>query len=425
MNYNNFIQTGLLAISLLSVSLNAKATDFIVDEAGTYTTIQSAIDAASDGDRIFIKNRSNATPYLQNLTLNKAVSLYSNQNDVQFDMTGNITIAPVNGGTIIIQGMHNTSSAIALGTITQNTKIQFIDSKFDATSINVDHAKVIADFLGNTINTNTSVRLSFGDFIGNELLSTATSTGLLAYSNLYAADPNTQTARIVGNRIIYNSSTNSTYGIYYLGKGLPYIANNYIKYNASSNSGLYVSLTNVTLTNKPVIIENNTIHNNNNNTGGGYVISFLALSTAQAFIIQNNILNGYNGNVYSINMTAATYTNTASSINSNVSNSTIAIFDPSVIVASNFGNTINAPITIDNSATGAVSSTNAIDKGNPNSPYDIDLTRNDRGCFGGPFSHNNFFPLHTGAAKVYYMQLSSYTLHQGDNLTINGEGLDR
>jgi hypothetical protein len=79
------------------------------------------------------------------------------------------------------------------------------------------------------------------------------------------------------------------------------------------------------------------------------------------------------------------------------------------------------------STTGALNSGHAgINGGHPNNKYaDLDLSRNDAGCYGGSYSHNNFFPIQTGSARVLFVEPSNTTFLQGQTLNLKAVGIDR
>ena len=67
----------------------------------------------------------------------------------------------------------------------------------------------------------------------------------------------------------------------------------------------------------------------------------------------------------------------------------------------------------------------AIDGGNTAPPfYDLDLTVGDGGAYGASYTLNNFFPLFTGAARVYFVQYP-FNVRQGSTLNIKAYGFDR
>lgn len=56
--------------------------------------------------------------------------------------------------------------------------------------------------------------------------------------------------------------------------------------------------------------------------------------------------------------------------------------------------------------------------------YDLDLTRNDPGAYGGSYSLDNFFPIDGTSSKVYYLTMPSEILVGGSN-AVTGYSFDR
>lgn len=67
----------------------------------------------------------------------------------------------------------------------------------------------------------------------------------------------------------------------------------------------------------------------------------------------------------------------------------------------------------------------AVNGGNPAAPYfDLDLSIGDAGAYGGSYTLDNFFPLHTGAARVY-MTGHPFNLRDGATLRVRANAWDR
>jgi hypothetical protein len=87
-------------------------------------------------------------------------------------------------------------------------------------------------------------------------------------------------------------------------------------------------------------------------------------------------------------------------------------------------NTTNQPVTFNADGT-FLNAPAAINGGNPAAPfYDLDLTTGDAGAYGGSYTLNNFFPLHTGAARVY-MTGHPFNVRQGSTLRVKATAFDR
>ena len=69
-----------ICVAIIAMAQTMFGADLLVEEFGVapaYNSIQAAIDASSDGDRIFIKNRTSDIPWVGDVTINKNIELLS------------------------------------------------------------------------------------------------------------------------------------------------------------------------------------------------------------------------------------------------------------------------------------------------------------------------------------------------------------
>ena len=87
-------------------------------------------------------------------------------------------------------------------------------------------------------------------------------------------------------------------------------------------------------------------------------------------------------------------------------------------------NTLDQPVSFN--ADGTLNNAPAaVNGGNPAAPfYDLDLSVGDAGAYGGSYTLSNFFPLHTGAARVY-MTGHPFNLRSGATLRVRANAWDR
>src|SRR4051812_18332262 len=95
----------LFSLSAFSADVKVDATGAV---AGSHTTIQAAITAAANGDRIVVF--SNDLDYAENLTIGKSLTILCASEKEYFYLTGNISITPANGREITIVGLHQTGN---------------------------------------------------------------------------------------------------------------------------------------------------------------------------------------------------------------------------------------------------------------------------------------------------------------------------
>jgi hypothetical protein len=388
-----------ILIALLSFSaINANAADIYVNnsgQVGTYTTISAAITAAVAGDRIFV---SPYGVYTENLTIAKSLTLTSAVANTRFSVVGSVTVTSApNQDVIIIGGEFSSGIYGNTGSATLAVK-------------------------GNlTISDCYSVSFTSDNYIKTKLLYSRTSGGggasihhgIIAGCDLesinVADGPNTSTGDtlfIIGN--IINS------GISWLNNDNFFlIANNYLK-----SGRIYISNTvyNASVNN---IISNNTViypYCINCSTEG--LISINTLSNKNNIHLLNNILqtNGQAPGIYvpagGTGSVQGFYNYVAASTTGNnwspiIGNTIITAASP-VLTFDNFGK-----------CTDIVGAVNA---GSPALQYyDIDLTRNNRGTFGGPYSIDNYWNTANGRARIYDLKMP-FEIWNGSTPSIKAEG---
>jgi hypothetical protein len=403
--------------SLLSILivLSTSATDRIVEEFGispTYSSISSAVAAAVDGDRIIIKNRAGNIPWIENITINKSLSLLSYDNNTQFVVQGNYTIGIAEGREVTIIGMKNTSGHIYSGFESapiRTTKVNIMDCWFVSGTVVLDNFAYDTQFVGNKLDAGYCI-ISFGNVIGNEITSPTSS---LAITNTMTF--NNDTCFIVGNK--FTSLTvgtnalaiNASAQVYHVKNNLIYSNGSGIDLRAGNNSAVANQ------------IWNNTIVAGTY-TGTQHGIYFTATNNNSVWEVMNNVIDELSqGTTYGIyrhptsNGQINVYYNV---INSSFTNELLGLFtfEGNNIIDQTFALNPDGTLPPGNPA---------IDGGNPSGPFfDLDLTPGDAGAYGGSYTLDNFFPLLTGAARVYFVKFP-FNVRQGTTLNIKAYGFDR
>ena len=228
--------------------------------AGNYTSIQDAIDNASDGDTVFVYNDS--SPYYENLIVDKSISLIGEDrnstiiNGSENEDTVNITAYNVLISGFTIHGWYKGLKIISHhNTISNNIFSNSVCSiiLYDSSSSNEISQNIIDN---NSVGI--ELRTSSANKIYNNLISNNSDGILVWYSSLNNQIQNntiksnhnlgirlsTTSATVSGNNFSNNSA----------GLVLSYCSDNFIKNNCFINDGLYVheSYRN--------IVENNTIN---------------------------------------------------------------------------------------------------------------------------------------------------------------------
>jgi hypothetical protein len=357
-----------MAIAGLFTSIASAADLYVRDlgAGGSYATISAAITAASDGDRIIIRPKAANLPYIENLTIDKSVTLVSEINFSKYVLQGTITITPLAGRVVTL---HNVSSNFALSvsaaTTGGRTTLNVYNSLFS--SITADKANTSLNMSGCTTST---VALSHGRCTANTCQQFAVN-GTALESN-----PTTEDIEIIANNI-----TSGGAGIVVNQKNYTFrLLNNFLP-----SGNISINLAKNGSSNE---IRNNVI---NYGTYSALYID-VAIGNSATFMVLNNEL-----------ATFSSTSNYAEIHNNNTGTATVYAFNN--ISASTFttigtiaasGNIGNVTLSI-NSSTYTVTGTGVIDGGAIDDEYaDIDLTRNDIGNFGGSDSWANYWPTAVG-----------------------------
>lgn len=408
-------QLSFLALALCT--LQAFSADRIVEEFGTaptYPNIAAAVTAAADGDRIIIKNRAGDIPWIENIAVNKSLEFLAYQDNGFFVVQGNWTIAVLDGRAVSIVGMSNTSGSIlTTGTsaVVGGTRVRVMGSRFLVGNINLGVDAVHADVVGNELQAGF-VRVNIGNVVGNQisLMGTAECIRVTPTTATFQGD----TCAIIGNWV---SNTGGTYeGIYVSGRAQVYhIRNNWVRH---SWMGIHVQGGNVQAIAN--LVQNNSIEANVIGNGFRYGVNIANSAANSVWEIMNNAIGTlYLGTNRGINYDSG---------NSGQVNVYYNHMRPNMTMNTGFtyegNNTLDQPVSFN--ADGTLNNAPAaVNGGNPAAPfYDLDLSVGDAGAYGGSYTLSNFFPLHTGAARVY-MTGHPFNLRSGATLRVRANAWDR
>jgi hypothetical protein len=415
-------RTFILLLSM--VAFMAQATDRVVEQSGVspvYSSIQAAINAASDGDRILIKNRPGNIPWIEDLTIAKSLELLSYDNDVQWIIQGNVLVTSGSNRDITVLGMRNLSGYLGYttsGGSSRSTHVKVIDCSFESGYIGLQSDAYILDVIHTDI-TDGYIYNYNGDIIGCELNnSTITIYNGEAYRN--------ETVRIIGNKI--STPESSSYGF----QGIDI---NNVTYDFEIKNNLIMATRAISVeksaSSQTFYIYNNSIRTtrSTNTSGTHYGAKGLELrhsgtgSSSATYEIMNNAIDMFNAanvsnwgiDIYGQNGDINVYYNWIDSDFAPEFSGT-----PTVDFANNI--TTAFDINADGSLPGG---SPCIDGANPDpSFYDLDLSTGDAGCFGGSYTLDNFFPLHTGSARIYMVDYP-FQVRQGSTLNIDADSYDR
>ena len=408
----------LLFLVAIAATFSLRAADLIVEEFGTFPTypsLNSALTAATSGDRIVVKNRAGDIPWIENLSISKSITFVSYTNNTQWIMQGTITIASADGREINFIGMKNTAGGFVVGTSSganRGTKVNIMDCNLVAGNIALGNNTIETNVISSKID-NGQVVLNSGNVIGNYMNFTGSGSTLYYQNNLsFAGD----TCFIVGNKVLNNYTSGESLHAGSSGQVL-HIRNNYITYayvGLALSQGVSNGIQN--------LIWNNTITTSNCQFST-YALYVGSLTSGSVWEIMNNIIDetisctsyGIYRETGSTGATVNAYYNHIDPSHS---------FEFSGTFTFQGSNTTTADIVLDSEGQ-ITSGVSAINGANPAQPfYDLDLTVGDAGCYGGSYSLNNFFPLFTGSSRVYFVKFP-FNVRQGSTLNFKAYGYDR
>lgn len=372
-------QLFFIAIASLFTSMASAADLYVRDlgAGGSYSTISAAITAANDGDRIIIRPKAGSLPFIENLTIDKSLSFVSEINFSKYIVQGTITVTPAAGRVVTIHNLQiSGTNAISVSG----------DSTGGRTTLNVLNsttAGVNTGVANTTLNmsgcTGAAIAMSHGRVTGNKLTSININTPTID------TNPSTDDIEIIANAFsvsgpaINLNQKNYNFRILNNFAGTGYITISAVK-NDSTNE----------------IINNVISSTNTSNANNSIQVSSPAGFTGLVSIL-NNVF-------YYIGPTFGTfYPVTASGVSCyvyyNVSNYSVTM--PTI---TNSGNNNVASFTLN--TTNYTVNGLAANTGSPEDDFaDIDLTRNDRGNFGGSDTWANYWPTTVGnKPQVNYLK---------------------
>lgn len=408
----------ILCLAVVLTSFYSFSIDRIVQQngpVGTYASIGAAVTAAVDGDQIIINNRTDLLPWIENITINKSLTFLCAADNQQFWVEGTYTIVMADNRNIIINGMRNTSGAIAQSGSTPvfRTNVTIVQSEIVGT-INFSSSGI------NLLLSNTKGRMvyfTYGKIYGNDL------QNLVLYTDATVSEDINQ---IVGNRFgIIATAVGNSVSITSQSQYL-FFSNNYC-YNSNSDDACSITgLKSGAVGNR---IVNCTFQQalSGENPSLNYSAVALRLNfSGGTLTVENSSMGGhYNGSTVGANaitqQNGAANTTFTYNMFYNPYGSSPYVTAPSGTLA----NFVNSAATNNVNADGSSSSAATVNAGNPLNDYlDLDLSRNDIGCFGGSYSRENFWPMvNTQSSRVIYLT-TPRVVNQGGTVNMTGTGID-
>lgn len=368
-----------LCLILLLWANTSQATDRVVSTSGTYNTISAAVAASADGDRVLVEPGN----YPEVVAISRSISLLCNQEGARFSVQ-QLRLSGADGKTILVSGMRALDNVAKVGSYTSRTTLRMVDSY--ARTVQLVDPNIRVELFRDTVQS--IIIASSAMVVGCHVPAVAGTAAAILISGVSALPDE---VHIVGNAIgyLYRGSIGVSSDVLF------HVENNFITVGTGSESAVSITRTGPLATPRSEIV-NNTFYKPSA-TAAAFAVDNVSLVTF-GLLLKNNAM---------INFTGGLITGPGSWVQLVQSHNAFA--------AASWINT----------ATGAPSNGSPlIDAGDPDPRYlDLDLTRNDAGCYGGSNSRANFTtPM--GSAVVGFLQ-APRVVAQGEPVNISVIGFDR
>lgn len=367
-------------VPILSLMLiqGASATDRVVDPNGTYNTIGSAIVVSEDGDRILVQQGA----YNEYLNISASVSIQPLVKGTRYQVLHGVNIVGANGKSIHLSGMRTTVVSIT-GTYYQRSELSITDARMDRCDANVPYMRV--DLYRDTVAS--MLIMSSGSAIGCTF-GISGSPGFCGIQ-IFPGSVLQEACEIIGNSF-----------------GAP---------QAECIMGIR--------TDRPFRLENNFVRMSG---ASAIEVKRSHIPTGPASTITNNTFYlEFALGQHQIALVDSGFTDMILARN-NVTVNWQFLFGPTPpnMLLDAAYNLYGAPSWIDTSTGAPSPGSPLIDAGDPDPRYlDLDLSRNDAGCFGGSNSRTNFLtPL--GSSVVGFLR-APRVIAQNQPVSIEVIGFDR
>lgn len=379
------MKTLLITILFSTALFSAKAADIYVNNSGqpgTWTTITLALAAAAPGDRIFV---SPYGAYVEDITIVQNVTITSAVSETLFNLVGTTNIIGNSNMDVRIIGCEASGGltvTVGAATLANKANVYVVDCNYpsitaqdfivthvlfcDVPTLNIRHGE-IRGCTGSTFTIADGPNAGIGDTVN-----------IVANKFARLNWQNDDNYFFIANNRIVTTTTNAV------------VLNNWHYSTVNKN-----------------IMANNTVQNNywvNNVANYGATILLQDNNNRDNLEFWNMLVNNLNVSSTYSRAVAAPSTVGSGNVKSYYSYYNSPILNLTHIIESTAGAWSAAAIPFD--ADGRGTDATAIDAGSPSIQYyDIDLTRNDRGTFGGPYSIDNYLEPLTGNARVYDLNM--------------------
>lgn len=419
----------LLTFSAVLFTASVFAGNLLVKEYGvngTYSTIQDAINAAQDGDTIIVFNKPSGQYWLEDLVISKEVFLENSDANQRFNqLDGDIRIDPQDGKKMFFLGIdlmsgHKIYSNGSASDANNRCEINIIDCSMGEAEFedNNLHMRILDSDI-------STVSFRYGIMAGcvgsnltvsKGVAASATDSLVIVGNKNYSATIDTYCSlRILNNRFYFYGGNNNYTG-HYNGN------NNNVYTNTYYNNCLAIVDANFNPTYSN-IIANNTFVLNDNISQYCYYNNYSIYKCNLGYNYSIALSINYSGNVYIYNNIVDAEGNGksfedygGSSGTPFVSHNYIESGVSNIAIPTN--NEFNGQgVSLSTDGNGKASGT-PVDGGIYLGQYnDIDLTRNDAGTYGGPYSIDNYHGIMAnpsgGKASVHFIEIPHFLTQPG------------
>ena len=416
-----------LASLFVLLALNANSRVLVVKEYGvnaSYSTIAAALAASLDNDTIVIYDKPSGQLWLEDILINKNLTFLHPNPGTRFKVPGEITVSPKAGMDLYFIGWDLNGKSIT-ATTTGNTATATNRAKITVTDcINVANINLGVDWIDARVfynQTNITGNIYFGHGL---CVANIISGGIYTIPESTTVSQN-DSLIIIGNKAKWCFFNSQECGLiannYFANNG--WYGNNNTWYEPGNLNALSIRWHNQGA-NAFLTIVNNTILNtctttNNNKIG----LAIAQCGTVSNIKILNNLIGAIgSGTNPGTNLGIWFEGHTGQAFMSHNYITTVGSNSFSNMTFNNELNyTANTASSIDTWGRAASGNTQLINKGNYlGEYYDIDLTRNDIGTYGGPYTINNYLTSGNGKGKVLYINIKHQLTNLNQILNVKG-----
>lgn len=417
---SNYNVKMLLLLMAVWFGQHASATDLVVNAGGaggTYASLKAAVLAASANDRIIVYPQQNGASYSEGtITINKSLQILSANEGAFYTIDGDINITPPTAGMSV--------TIIGMKLITGSIQATAAAPTGARCAVNILNDSLLGGGLGFSFdNYNLTaasnymvgpIAFRFGKVVGNYITGSG-GGGMVVVSTDASVNNPTDSVMIVGNKIFWYSSASAGAISWSSTSQFFCIQNNFINHTYGGdaiNYGIYISNSK----NNSVAGTNSVVNNTVYKAAGRILYGYTIATNANANIdFMNNLVVStiyynafaFSGGVFNAHYNYATNFNWTGVTNDGTNQTaTSTTLNAEGLVSNPLSNTING--------------------GTPDSAYaDINLTRNDAGCYGGSFTLDNFFPITASDWARVFMVIAPRRVMVNGAINVKASGFDK